>query len=140
MTAASNHCESVFRGVDGNDVGSPAIENTRCAHPGCEDYLCRAGCEHLSFQCEGCGRRLCSEHQVTLDGLPYCFGCAVAVVESQEPECECRPTDVDLFDVAGCAFHNPASPWNVRLRAVTAIQQYEAAAQGAASYGERCEF
>ena len=98
------------------------------------------GCEHLSFQCEGCRRCFRDAHRVVLDGLSYCFGCAVTVVESQEPECECRQADVDLFDAAGCEFHNPASPWNVRQRAVTAIQQYDAAAQGAASYGERCEF
>jgi hypothetical protein len=107
---------------------------------GCEVYLCHAGGEHLTFTCYACGRRFCADHKVTVDGLPYCLGCALAEVESQEPECECRQTDVDRFDAAGCAFHNPASPWNVRLRAVKAIQQYEAAAQGAASYGERCEF
>jgi len=128
MTATCNHCESIFRGVDRNED---------CAHPGCEVYLGRAG---LSFQCEGCRRRFCAEHKLVLDGSPYCLVCAVAVVESQEPECECQQTDVDLFDAEGCEFHNPASRWNARLRAVTAIQRYEAAAQGAASYGERCEF
>ena len=123
MTATSTRGETTLRDVDRNEDGSPAIEITRCAHPG--SAVDHAGCEHLSFQCEGCRRRFCSKHQVTLDGLPYCIACAVAVVESQEPECECRQTDVDLFDAAGCELHNPASPWNVRLRAVTAIQQYE---------------
>jgi hypothetical protein len=140
MTATCTHCETIFRGVDRNEDGSPAIETARCAYPGCDVNLCPLGCEHLSFQCEGCGRRFSDAHRVVLDGSPYCLVCAVAVVESQEPECECQQTDVDLFDAAGCEFHNPASPWNVRLRAVTAIQRYEAAAQGAASYGERCEF
>ena len=92
---------------------------------GCEVDLCHAGCEHLSFTCYACGRRFCSEHKVALDGVAYCLGCAVVSVESQEPECECQQTDVDLFDAEGCEFHNPASPWNVRLRAVIAIQQYE---------------
>jgi hypothetical protein len=92
---------------------------------GCEVFLCHASCEHLTFTCYACGRRFCSEHKVALDGLHYCIACAVAVVESQEPECECRQTDVDRFDAAGCQLHNPASPWNVRLRAVTAIQQYD---------------
>ena len=107
---------------------------------GSEVDLCHTGCEHLSFTCYACGRRFCSEHQVALDGLSCCLGCAVEEVESQEPECECQRSDVDMLDAAGCEFHNPASPWNARLRAVTAIQRYEAAAQGAASYGERCEF
>ena len=92
---------------------------------GSEVDLCQAGCEHLSFQCEGCRRRFCWDHKVALDGVAYCLGCAVEEVEGQEPECECQQTDVDLFDAAGCELHNPASPWNVRLRAVTAIQQYE---------------
>ena len=91
----------------------------------CEVYPGHAGCEHLSFTCDACGRRFCGEHKVLLDELQYCLGCAAEAVESQEPECECRQTDVDLCDAAGCEFHNPASPWNVRLRAVTAIQQYE---------------
>jgi hypothetical protein len=102
MTAICTHCESIFRNVDRNEDGSPAIQSTRCAHPGCEVYLCRAGCEHLSFTCDACGRRFCSDHIVALSGLPYCVGCAVEAVESQEPECECRQTDVDLFDAAGC--------------------------------------
>jgi hypothetical protein len=125
MTATCNDCESILRGVDRNEDGSPVIEATPCTHPGCEVHLCRAGCEHLSFQCEGCRRCFRDAHRVVLDGLSYCLGCAVAVVESQEPECECQRTDVDTFDAAGCELHNPASPWNVRLRAVTAIQQYD---------------
>jgi hypothetical protein len=140
MTATCTHCESKFTNVDRNEDGSPAIETTRCAHPGCEVYLCHAGCEHLSFACDACGRRFCSEHKVTLDELPYSLGCAVEAVESQEPECECQQSDVDRFDAAGCELHNPASPWNVRLRAVTALQEYEAAHQDAASSGECCEF
>ena len=118
-------CHSVFYGSDRNEDGSPAIETNRCAHPGCSVHLCPTGCEHLSFACAACHRRFCAKHQVTLDGVAYCLGCAVVEVESQEPECECQRTDVDMFDAAGCEFHNPASPWNVRLRAVTAIQQYE---------------
>ena len=125
MTATCTNCDSTFRGVDRNEDGSPAIESTRCAHPGCEVYLCRAGCEHLSFTCEGCRKRFCAEHKVTFDELPHCLGCAAADVESQEPECECSQTDVDRFDPRGCEYHDSNSPWNVRLRAVTMAQQYE---------------
>jgi hypothetical protein len=129
-----------FRNPDRNEDGSPAIENTRCGHPGCEVYLCHAGCEHLSFTCGACGHRFCSDHKIVFDELSYCLACAVEAVESHEPECECRQTDVNVFDAAGCEFHNPASPWNVRLRAVTAVQEHEAAPQDAASRGECCEF
>jgi hypothetical protein len=132
MTATCPNCDSTFRGVDRNEDGSPAIENTRCAHPGCAVYLCRAGCEHLSFTCEACGKRFCSEHQVTIDELALCLGCAVEAVDGQEPECECSQTDVDLYDPRGCEYHDPASPWNVRLREVKAAQQYEAAPKDAA--------
>src|ERR1039457_4079902 len=140
MTATCSHCKSVFGDVDRNEDGSPSIEGARCVHPACEAYLCRVGCKHLSFTCYACSRRFCSEHQVTLDGGVYCLGCAVAVVESQEPECECRRTSVDAFDAAGCELHNPPSPWNVRLRAVTAIQEDEVAPTCAASRSECCEF
>jgi hypothetical protein len=140
MTATCNHCETVFRDVDRNEDGSPAIDNVRCAHTGCEVHLCHAGCEHLSFTCYACSRRFCSEHKIVLDGLPYCLGCAVEAVESQEPDCECQQTDVDRFDVGGCELHNPASPWNVRLRAVTAVQEDEGTTQSAASCEECCEF
>jgi hypothetical protein len=124
-TAECPTCQTVFRGCDRNEDGSPAIESTRCAHPGCEVYLCRAGCEHLSFTCEGCRKRFCAEHKVTFDELPYCLGCAAEDVESHEPKCECRQTDVDLFDPRGCGIHDSNSPWNVRLRAVTMVQQYQ---------------
>jgi hypothetical protein len=46
-----------------------------------------------------------------------------------EPECECHQSDADLFDALGCEFHNPNSPWNVRLRAVTAMQMCEQSAK-----------
>jgi hypothetical protein len=111
MIATCKHCDSTFRNVDRNDDGSPYIEATRCAHPGCDVDLCQAGCEHLSFICDACGRRFCSDHKVALDGLQYCHGCAVEAVESQEPECECHQTDADLFDAAGCELHDPVSPW-----------------------------
>jgi hypothetical protein len=120
MTATCSNCCNTFRGVDRNEDGSPYIETTRCAHPGCEVYLCHADCEHLSFFCEGCRSRFCGEHKVTLDGLELCADCAIRLVEDQEPECECSSSDADLFDAAGCEYHNPNSPWNVRLRAVTA--------------------
>ena len=45
-------------------------------------------------------------------------------LEADAP-CTCRQSDADLFDAVGCDYHDPNSPWNVRLRAVTAIQQYE---------------
>jgi hypothetical protein len=140
MTGMCKHCNSAFHNVDRNDDGSPYLDATHCALPDCEVYLCHAGCEHLSFTCDACGRRFCSEHKVTLGGLPYCLGCAVEAVENQEPECQCHRSDVDLFDAASCEVHNPASSWNVRLRAVTAVQEYEATPQNAASRGECCEF
>ena len=45
-------------------------------------------------------------------------------LEADAP-CTCRQSEVDLFDAVGCDYHDPNSPWNARLRAVTADQQYE---------------
>ena len=84
------------------------------------------------FHLRGLPPALLLRAQVTIDELALCLGCAVEVVESQEPECECAQTDVDLFDPRGCEYHDSTSPWNVRLRAVTAAQQYEAAPKDAA--------
>ena len=62
-----------------------------------------------------------------------CAECAAIAQADQlleleaEAPCTCHQTDVDLFDSHGCDFHDPHSPWNVRLRAVTSIQQYEQA-------------
>jgi hypothetical protein len=122
MTATCTHCDTTFRNVDRNEDGSPAIESTRCAHPGCEIYLCRARCEHLSFQCDGCGKRFCESHGLNFGGATFCIACAAEGLEL-EPECECSQTDADLFDPRGCPYHDAMSPWNVRLRAVTAVQQ-----------------
>jgi hypothetical protein len=47
--------------------------------------------------------------------------------EAPEPECECRQTDVDLFDARGCALHDPDSRWNVAQRGVSDVARYEAA-------------
>jgi hypothetical protein len=140
MNATCTNCEATFRNVDRNEDGSPAIESTRCAHPDCEVYLCHAGCEHLSFTCYACGQRFCAEHKIVLDGLPYCLGCALEAVESQEPECECHQSDVDLSDAAGCELHNPVSRWNVRLREVTVVEDYEATPEIGDPRGDRCGF
>ena len=135
MTASCTNCGSTFRNVDHNEDGSPFIESERCCLPGCEVYLCHAGCLHLSFFCEGCRSRFCGEHKVSLDGLELCAVCAMRVVEDQEPECECSQSDADMFDAANCEFHNPNSPWNVRLGAVTAVQKYEQSAKEIARAG-----
>jgi hypothetical protein len=125
MTANCTNCDSTFRGADRNEDGSPYLETTPCPHPGCEVCLCQAGCEHLSFNCDACGQRFCAEHKVVFDALRYCLGCAVEAVECPEPECQCSQTDVDMFDPCGCEVHDGNSPWNVRLRALKAVQQYE---------------
>jgi hypothetical protein len=124
MTATCPNCDTTFRNVDRNEDGLPAIEKERCARPGCEVYLCRAGCEHLSFRCDGCGRRFCEAHGLNFAGQRFCIACAAEGLEL-EPECECRQTDVDMFDPLGCPCHDAMSPWNVRLRVLTAVQQYE---------------
>ena len=49
----------------------------------------------------------------------------LAELESQEPACTCRPTDVDLFEASACEFHNPNSRWNVALRTLSAVERYE---------------
>jgi hypothetical protein len=124
MTATCTHCDTTFYHVDRDEDGAPYIEATRCAHAGCEVYLCKAGCEHLSFACDGCGLRFCETHGLNFAGARLCVTCAADGL-ALEPECECRQTDVDLFDPRGCPQHDAMSPWNVRLRALTALQQYE---------------
>ena len=116
MTATCTNCDTTFHHVDRNEDGSPSIETVRCAHPGCETYLCNAGCEHLSFACEA--------HGLNFAGERFCIACAAAGM-SIEPECECHFDGGDLFDPRGCGVHDANSPWNVRLRAVTAVQQDE---------------
>jgi hypothetical protein len=93
MNATCTHCKSIFRNVDRNDDGSPYIETTRCAYRGCEVYLCRAGCEHLSFACEACGQRFCDRHLVQVpDGeenrpLECCPACAASfAAEEAKPD------------------------------------------------------
>ena len=76
MTTTCTRCDTTFRGVDRNEDGSPAIETTRCAHPGCEVYLVPSRLRAPSFFCEGCRARFCDEHKVTLDGMELCAGCA----------------------------------------------------------------
>src|SRR4051812_9664165 len=100
MDATCTTCSTTFRHVDRDEDGSPYIETTRCAHPGCEVYLCKAGCEHLSFTCDACDKRVCQAHGLAFRHERLCIAC-VADSLALEPECECRQTDVDLFDARG---------------------------------------
>jgi hypothetical protein len=59
--------------------------------------------------------------------------------EAPEPECECRQTDVDLFDARGCEFHDPDSRWNVAQRGITDIQRVERY-EAASAADESCPF
>ena len=124
MTTTCTHCDTTFHNLVRDEDGRPYIEATRCAHPGCEVYLCQAGCEHLSFACDSCGLRFCEGQGLNFAGQRLCTACAAEEL-TLEPECECRQTDVDMCDPRGCPFHDAMSPWNVRLRAVRAVQQYE---------------
>lgn len=128
MTATCKVCETKFHGVDRDEDGAGYIETTRCAHPGCEVYLCHAGCEHLSFRCAGCDGRFCDGHKFVLDGEPVCVACAADALDMEEPECECRRTDVDCEDARGCPYHDSRSAWNVRRRAVAQALEYGSAA------------
>ena len=132
MTATCTNCETTFENVDRNEDGSPCIENEQCAQGGCDVYLCKEGCAALSFACEDCRKSFCAEHRITLDGLTFCPVCAIAYVEAQEPECECRMTDGDLFDACGCKLHSSESAWNARLRAVSEMGRYREAFHDAA--------
>jgi hypothetical protein len=125
MKATCPNCNTTFHGVERDEDGRPEIENTRCAHPRCEVYLCEAGCQHLSFSCEGCDQRFCNEHKVKLDGLPFCLPCAIECLEANLPECLCVPSGRALFDPKDCPIHNSASEWNARSREITAVQQLE---------------
>jgi hypothetical protein len=124
MAATCTNCESIFCRVHRDEDGPPHIDSTRCAHSGCEVYLCKAGCEHLSFECNACCQRFCEGHLLNFAGQHFCIACAAEGLEL-EPECECRQTDVDMIDPLGCPCHDAMSPWNLRLRALTTVQQYE---------------
>jgi hypothetical protein len=129
MDATCTTCLTTFRNVDRDEDGAPYIETTRCTHPGCETRLCKAGCEHLSFKCDSCNHLVCESHGLTFGGERLCVTCAAEGLAMQEPECECHQTDVDMFDPRGCPCHDANSPWNVRLRAVTSVQEYESTAK-----------
>jgi hypothetical protein len=91
---------------------------------GAKSICARAGCEHLSFECHACDQRFCEGHGLNFAGYRLCITCAAEGLALGEPVCECRQTDVDLFDTCGCGLHDSNSPWNVRLQAVTAAQAY----------------
>jgi hypothetical protein len=124
MTATCTRCEAMLYYVNQKSVGRSA--DGSCGRTGCRTYGYRAGCEHLSFLCEGCGDRFCSEHRITLGGLPFCLACVIAELESQEPDCECRQTDVDLFDARGCELHHASSPRSLSVREVADVTRHDA--------------
>ncbi len=66
--------------------------------------------EHAESECPECAAIARAEQLLELEA---------------EAPCTCRQSDADLFDASGCEFHNPNSPWNVRMRAVTSVERYE---------------
>jgi hypothetical protein len=76
------------------------------------------------LRCGSCAATVTELSPCTWD-TSLMVGACCAVDLELEPECSCRQTDVDMFDPRGCPYHDAMSPWNVRLRAVTAVQRYQ---------------
>jgi hypothetical protein len=57
---------------------------------------------------------------------------ALLETEPREPACTCKQTGADLFDARGCEIHDSESRRNVRLRAITMNEKYEALEREAA--------
>ncbi len=106
MNAECETCGSIFRGVDRSEDGEPEIPGRACADKTCGAWICPAGCQELSFSCDGCSGVFCEEHQINFQGLRVCIACLQDALESNEPECECVPTVADLFDPRSCDLHN----------------------------------
>ncbi len=125
MNATCSNCNTSFHNVDRNEDGSPAIEATRCEHPGCEVYLCRAGCDHISAACTFCGVRVCEEHYINWDGSATCLTCMADMADEEGP-CECVRTDVDAYDNRGCPSCDPRSDHNIRVERLNALMEQHA--------------
>lgn len=134
-TAECPTCRTLFRGkLDRCEDGPVELPGQRCADPTCETWICAGQCEaHFSFACDGCGQRFCDAHKQEIPDVPrplrLCVGCAAEMalqdLEELEPECTCQFSG-DWADAADCDLHNPASPWNLRLRALQAtVESYE---------------
>lgn len=115
MNATCSNCKSRHEHCDRDEDGRPEIESTRCASPGCEVWLCEAGCADLSFNCDGCNDRHCNEHMLQLYGMRLCLDCTVDVMAANpEPDCECALSG-DSADARGCELHDPRSPYRLAL-------------------------
>ena len=102
MNATCPTCDTRFIGVDRNEDGSPYIESTRCAHPGCAVYLCRATCQELSFVCDGCRSRFCGEHPVfTVDTDHFCAACLQELQRAMLAEAGCTLEEVATYVEVG---------------------------------------
>ena len=103
MTATCPNCDTLFTHVDRNEDGSPYFETTRCTSPGCEVYLCQAGCEELSFACDSCNHRFCLAHLVLIpDGTPRPLKCCAACAGEVEriAPVPIRPERIEYREVA----------------------------------------
>ena len=99
MTATCPNCDTLFTHVDRNEDGSPYIETTRCAAPGCEVRLCHATCLELSFQCDGCRGFFCEHHPVfTLDSDRFCMACMFELRRAMLAEVGCTIEEVAAFE------------------------------------------
>jgi len=120
-TVECANCYTTYNHVEVHG-GEAAIPAGRCFYPGCPVELCPR-CEQ--FACDGCGHSFCQEHRIGFQGLGLCIACLQEALESNEPECTCTQTDVDLFDARGCDFHSDRSDYNRLLRMTTDRERYE---------------
>ena len=68
-----------------------------CSHPSCTEV----GCEDCFEKCEGCGKRFCPEHAVTVDEFPFCVDCGARELDDRAAECGIPgPINPDWFKAA----------------------------------------
>ena len=125
MNAECETCGSIFRGVDRSEDGAPEVPGRECDDEFCRAWICPAGCQELSFSCDGCSGVFCESHQIHFQGLRLCLDCLQETLEANEPPCSCQQTDVDLFDAADCDFHNDRSDFNRLMRMATDREKCE---------------
>src|SRR5437899_3236814 len=125
MNSECETCGSLFHGVDRDEDGAREVPGQKCDDEFCRKWICKAGCQELSFECDGWGHKFCESHQINFQSMRLCIGCLQETLEANEPPCSCQQTDVDLFDAADCDFHNDRSDFNRLMRVATDRERYE---------------
>ena len=131
MTATCPNCEPHFAAWTATKTARPPSKPLGARTPGAKSTCARRAASIFRSPAKHAASASARSTRSPLMNSSSAWGARWNPWNPRSRNAQCSQSDVDVFDARGCPLHDGNSSWNLRLRALTLIQEYEAATQSA---------